>query len=444
MTIEGTYEGRLYSWLAVKSDTFTEAGGGSYSGDYTKMEIGDSIRYHRPGSGNDYKYYKDGDPNLHLLDVRMTIVSATNLDYINPSDPSGSTGFPITFKSADPTNSVTLKFEFVDHDTGEIVNLKDGKFSILDVDHLDRVTADGNSGTNLQLHQWVEDETGAGGTNFDYTETTSPASLTLKSVNSTYNDTGSGGIDYLGTSWAAGRTSVTFTVGTPEKSMGIGFRDDQGETVVTAACFVRGTMISAGRGAVPVEDLSAGDLVLTSDHGLRPLRWVGSKRLTKSDLCASPNLRPIRISSGALGAGIPSADLIVSPQHRILVRSKIAQRMFGAAEVLVAARQLLGIDGVEIARDTAEVEYFHFLFDCHEIVLANGAEAESLYTGAQALLSLDDAEREEIFALFPQLKNPDPVIPPSSARPLVPGKNGRKLTMRHIRNHVSLVSEAVQ
>ena len=53
--------------------------------------------------------------------------------------------------------------------------------------------------------------------------------------------------------------------------------------------------------------------------------------------------RPIRIRAGTLGNGLPEADLIVSPQHRVLVRSGIARTLFGADEVLVAAKQLLAL-----------------------------------------------------------------------------------------------------
>ncbi|KRW97185.1 hypothetical protein AQY21_05000 [Paracoccus sp. MKU1] len=101
---------------------------------------------------------------------------------------------------------------------------------------------------------------------------------------------------------------------------------------------------------------------------------------------------------------MPTGDLVVSPQHRILARSHIAQTMFGTAEVLVAAKQLLALDGIEIAEDLSEVEYYHILFDHHEIVFSNGAETESLYTGAEALRVVGPAAAQEILALFPELR----------------------------------------
>ena len=200
-------------------------------------------------------------------------------------------------------------------------------------------------------------------------------------------------------------------------------------------CFVRGTLIETSRGAVAIESLRAGDLVLTRDNGMQPLRWIGSRHLAGADL--PDRRRPIRIRAGALGAGLPTADLLVSPQHRVLVRSKIAQRMFGAPEVLVAATLLCLIDRIHVDQVT-EVDYFHVLSDRHEIVLSDGAETESLYTGPEALKSVGPAARDEIFAIFPELR--DTVSAPPAVQPLVSGKLARKLAERHAQNRQALAS----
>lgn len=202
-------------------------------------------------------------------------------------------------------------------------------------------------------------------------------------------------------------------------------------------CFTAGVSLETGRGPVAIEDLAVGDLILTRDHGLQPVRWIGSRVLSTADLARSPNLRPIRIRAGALGNNVPSSDLVVSPQHRVLVRSKIAQRMFGAIEVLAAAKQLLHLDGIDIADDLSSVEYFHILFDRHEVVISNGAETESLYTGKEALKAVGPAARAEIFALFPELREGGGPLP--AARLLSSGKQARKLAMRHARHGRPLV-----
>lgn len=202
-------------------------------------------------------------------------------------------------------------------------------------------------------------------------------------------------------------------------------------------CFTRGTLIETGHGAVMIEDLAVGDPVRTRDHGLRPIRWIGSSRLDAQALAADGRHRPIRIRRHALGAGSPSTDLLVSPQHRVLVRSRIAQKMFATDEVLIAAKQLCQLNGIDIADDVTEVEYFHILFDSHEVVISNGAETESLFTGPEALKSVSAAARDEILALFPELENRD--YAPAPARPLASGRMGRKLAVRHAANRKPLI-----
>lgn len=202
-------------------------------------------------------------------------------------------------------------------------------------------------------------------------------------------------------------------------------------------CFTRGTRIQTDGGAIAVEHLAQGDRVLTHDHGYQPIRWIGSILKTSQDLASSPNVRPIRITAGALGCRMPSQDLLVSPQHRMLVRSRVANRMFGEDEVLVAAQHLVGIDGIDIATDVLDVEYFHLLFDQHEIVTANGALSESLFTGPEALGAISTEARTEIFKLFPELM--DVNYEASACRTFPNGRKARKLASRHMKNNANLV-----
>lgn len=210
--------------------------------------------------------------------------------------------------------------------------------------------------------------------------------------------------------------------------LSVGTLSIRSNNIQGAPCFVQGTKIQTAQGEVRIEDLRPGMQVLTRDHGLQPVRWIGMRGIDLAQDGAQ-SLCPVRIRAGALGPSQPKADLLVSPQHRILVRSQIAHRMFGTDEVLVAAKQLLQIDDIDIADDLDCVIYFHILFDHHEIVLSNGAETESLFTGPEALKSIGPAARHEIFTLFPQLMKMDYQSLP--ARPLISGRQGRKLAVRH-------------
>lgn len=201
----------------------------------------------------------------------------------------------------------------------------------------------------------------------------------------------------------------------------------------TIVCFTAGTLIRTPKGDVPVQNLSQGDLVLNADGAALPIRWIGSRKLTSSELHKNPKLRPVRITAGALGPNVPSADLLVSRQHRMLVRSRIASRMFGTDEVLVGAAKLTQLPGVFIDPVVKPTEYFHILFDDHEIIFAEGAETESFHTGAQAMQTISDEARAEIMAIFPDRFHSDVAL--HLARKVPEDAQQRRLIERHAKNN---------
>ncbi|QPM89803.1 Hint domain-containing protein [Pseudooceanicola algae] len=180
-------------------------------------------------------------------------------------------------------------------------------------------------------------------------------------------------------------------------------------------CFAPGTLIATIRGEVPVEDLQPGDRIITRDNGMQELRWIGSRRLTPHELTLAPELRPVRIRSGALGRGLPTRDLLVSPNHRMLIRSDRASLLYEESEVLIAAKDLVGTPGIERV-DDASVTYLHLLFDQHEVILANGAWSESFQPGDYSMKGLGKDQRKEIFYLFPELNKAGALQEYSSAR----------------------------
>lgn len=166
------------------------------------------------------------------------------------------------------------------------------------------------------------------------------------------------------------------------------------ETVTTAVCFTRGTMIRTPDGDVPIESLKAGDLVMTLDDGPQPVRWIGSTRLL-----ATGQHAPILIRKGALGN---TRDLRVSPQHRMLLTGWQAEILFGEHETLATAKALVNDHSI-LRVEGGEVEYHHILFDRHQIILAEGAPSESFHPGQEGWKALGEGTRAEIVALFPQL-----------------------------------------
>lgn len=175
---------------------------------------------------------------------------------------------------------------------------------------------------------------------------------------------------------------------------------------ITIICFADGTLIDTPRGPVPVETLRPGDMVTTLDSGPLPLRWVGRREIDGAWLRRMPQLAPVMVPAGAFGPGLPSADLVLSPNHRILLRHALSDMLFGETEVLAAAKHLLDRHVIPAPDARNGVAYNHLLFDQHEIVFANGLPSESLYPGPEALGALDDDALAEIRAIFPEALDP--------------------------------------
>ncbi|WP_299372606.1 Hint domain-containing protein [uncultured Tateyamaria sp.] len=159
-------------------------------------------------------------------------------------------------------------------------------------------------------------------------------------------------------------------------------------------CFVAGTLIETTRGPVPVETLQPGDLVMTEDDGPQPLRWIGTRTVA-----AEADFAPILIRAGTFGS---QADVMVSPLHRVLVRDSLAELLFGEAEVLVAAKDLINDHSV-LRQTGGTVTYVHLMFDKHQVVFSEGLATESFLPGPQTTKSFEKEIVAEICAIFPEL-----------------------------------------
>ena len=210
------------------------------------------------------------------------------------------------------------------------------------------------------------------------------------------------------------RSQYTLTKTGPESGT-IEFRDADGNVTGTTTyseieevviCFTPGTTIATRRGEIPVQQIKVGDLVVTRDNGMQPVRWVGRRNLGRDNLLRTPGFNPVRIKAGAFGEGVPQRDMMVSPNHRMLVASETAEVMFSEREVLVAAKHLVGLDGVDTVTPD-KVSYIHMLFDNHEVVFADGTWAESFQPGAHSMAGIQSEQRSEILSLFPELELAD-------------------------------------
>lgn len=169
-------------------------------------------------------------------------------------------------------------------------------------------------------------------------------------------------------------------------------------------CFTPGTVIATLQGERLIEDLKVGDRVVTRDNGMQEIRWIGARRLLDADLRQVPDLRPVLIRAGALSDGLPERDVLASPWHKILIQNDNTALFFDEREVLAAARHLVGQGGVSRV-DVVGVTYLHLMFDQHQVVLSNGIWSESFHPDAVTLESIGAANRNEIFDLFPALRD---------------------------------------
>lgn len=161
-------------------------------------------------------------------------------------------------------------------------------------------------------------------------------------------------------------------------------------------CFTPGTRLRTPGGDRPVETLQEGDLVETRDGGAQEILWIGHHRLSGAQMHAMPELRPIRIRGAA-----PDGDLVVSPRHRILVKSAEAQALFGTPEVLVAAEDLRNDAMPTRDRAPREVSYIHLLLPRHHIVWANGVETESFHPASTDLATVEPEEFRRLSRIVP-------------------------------------------
>lgn len=133
---------------------------------------------------------------------------------------------------------------------------------------------------------------------------------------------------------------------------------------------IAGTLIRTTSGEVPVEDLRPGDLICTHDAGPAPLQSV---QMTQVE--ALGDLAPICIRAGTLG---PHGTLFVAPQHRIMICDSLAALLFGAPEVMVAARDL--VDGRSVTlMQGGLIDYVQLTFQTPQVIFAHGLATASFH-----------------------------------------------------------------
>ncbi|MGB0497587.1 MAG: Hint domain-containing protein [Rubricella sp.] len=188
----------------------------------------------------------------------------------------------------------------------------------------------------------------------------------------------------------------------------------------TPPCFTAGARIETPSGAVAIETLRPGDIVITAE-GPRPVRWIGQRRI----VAPRGRLAPVVFARGSIAPGVPVRETRLSPQHRVLLDGPQCELLFAAPEVLVPAIHL--VNGSTIRQDEAmaEVTYVHLMLDSHTTLTVDGMRSESLLPG-RAIEGLPRAAREEIEAIFPGILA-DPGRYGATAAPCLKGFEAKAL-----------------
>ncbi len=204
----------------------------------------------------------------------------------------------------------------------------------------------------------------------------------------------------------------------PSEAGGRGERNEMPKDIALTKAgpvgLVAGANLRTPCGPRRVENIRVGDLVVTRDAGLQPVRLVFSRIVTAAELAADPSLAPVRLAPRAIAPMMPGNDLMVGPAHRLLIPGWRLEDKDDHEMTLLPARELAGAnDSIHAARDVGDVTYYNFMFDEHLVFCANGMPVESFRPTPQTLDSVEDHVGNDITRLFPMLKERPDTYPPS-------------------------------
>ncbi|MGR3636677.1 MAG: Hint domain-containing protein [Shimia sp.] len=163
-------------------------------------------------------------------------------------------------------------------------------------------------------------------------------------------------------------------------------------TDLDLSCVARGTKIATRRGEVPVEELQAGDEVVSRDKGLAPVRWIG--RLDAANA-------PVKVPVGAMGRRVPARDCWLSPDARLWMQGAEFEAAFTSREVLVPVKDLIGWRGIH-EEHAGPSEYYLVLCDTPSVMIVDGMQVEMRHPGASLPL-FEKVQADEMADLFPEL-----------------------------------------
>lgn len=177
----------------------------------------------------------------------------------------------------------------------------------------------------------------------------------------------------------------------------------QKDVVTTGATgLCDGASLRTPIGARRVEFLRAGDLVVTRDNGLQPVRLIWTRTITEAEVTADPSLAPVSLGPRAIGPMMPQHDLRVGGGQRLLIPGWRLQDEDDHVNCLVPARD---VNGISLGSDApaAEVTYYNIVFDAPQVFCANGMPVESFVLTDETLQDTPADVQADLHRLFPEL-----------------------------------------
>ncbi len=194
--------------------------------------------------------------------------------------------------------------------------------------------------------------------------------------------------------------------------------------IINAAhCFGPGTQIATPDGSRAVETLEIGDTILTHDHREVPVKWVGRQRVVNR-FGLGERRAPVRIAAGALGGGLPDADLTVSADHGIVLDGTVIN-----ASAMVNGTTISFVPVAELADDFT---YYHIETEAHEAVLANGAAAETF-------VDIPDRKAFDNYAEYVELYGVERIVPEMKA----PRITSQRLLPEALRHRLGIATQSI-
>jgi hypothetical protein len=136
-------------------------------------------------------------------------------------------------------------------------------------------------------------------------------------------------------------------------------------------CYCAGTLIATERGAIAVEGLEIGHRLMTVAGVARPIKWIGRSSYSGRVATGRTDILPVCIKAGALADDVPSRDLWISPNHAMYFKDEHGE---GA---LIEAKDLVNSLSIVQAQSVEQLEYFHVELETHDVIVAEGALAET-------------------------------------------------------------------